>query len=239
MLSLDLRPTAEFWEDFATDSWERRPTLLAADLVGDPFTLEAVFDAVCQRQTKRKSDRFWAQAEDADGTATIHPLAWSLLRPQTSDRDFDGFFERLSGLRFGANIQSLERGAPAFGGVLTGFSEVIANRLNPKPLVWRTDVFFGDYPLTPFGIHRDPAGVLSVALLGTRHYHFWEAEEFNDDDADLFVPRWEVVNRHLDSAETITVSAGQAVYWPSDRWHIVSSESQPFVSAQVSGYFEP
>lgn len=237
MLTLEFNRESGFWSDFAESYWEQRPVVVPSDRVGEPFSLATVFDAVCRRAELQHADRFWAQTEDAAGNAVVHPLRWPFMKPTAADEGFAGYFRRMGGMRFGANIHTLEGEAPQFATVLAELAGGLGAHLQPQPLVWRTDVFFGTYPLTPFGIHRDPAGVLSVALLGTRSYHFWPPDCFAADDPDLFTPNAAIVTAHLDDAETLTVTAGQAVYWPSNRWHIVASDSEPFVSAQVSAYF--
>jgi hypothetical protein len=97
----------------------------------------------------------------------------------------------------------------------------------------------GTYRATPFGIHRDPAGVFSFTLKGQRTYFTWPAETFEPDHPDLLSPDPDVIARHLDKAERFDVSPGQVFYWPSNRWHLVASQGDPFVVAQVSAYFAP
>lgn len=240
MLTFSRDPEADFWTDFVEQYWEKEPAVLNA---GDPATLPSlddVYAAVTHMPRVGPNDRFWLAAQETPRSRDdFAQIDLSLMGPQPSDGGFDGFFHRLSAHSFGINIHRLDKGNPAFQGLVEDVSGALALAPGPTAYMWLSDTFIGNYPATPFGIHRDPAGVLSFTLEGTRTYYTWPPEAFFDGHPDLGTPDPDVIARHLPNAERFDVQPGSLMYWPSNRWHLVTSPGEPFVVAQVSAYFRP
>lgn len=231
---------ADFWKDFIATYWEREPVLMRADDPAPPLTCADVFDAVTHMPTRGGSDRFWlARSPNPTSIADFARLDLDLMGPQPSDGDFEGFFARMTNHSFGINIHALGRAVPSFAALTSDVAKALSGAPGPVPTMWQSDTFFGNYRATPFGIHRDAAGVFSFTLMGHRTYYTWPAETFEPDDPDLRTLDPDVMARRLPEAERFDVGPGSLVYWPSNRWHLVASPGQPFVVAQVSAYFAP
>lgn len=238
MLTFSRDPDAEFWATFIADYWEKAPVLMSAGTLDAPLTLPDVFDAVTHMPKVGPNDRFWLAATPRPRTrADFARIQLGLMGPQVSDGDLDGFFSRMAAHSFGINIHKLEKGNPAFGGLTADIASALAASDGPTATMWLSDTFIGNYPATPFGIHRDPAGVLSFTLKGVRTYYTWPPDAFEDGHPDLGTPDPDVIARHLPDAERFDVEPGALMYWPSDRWHLVASPGEPFVVAQVTAYF--
>lgn len=218
--------------------WERRP-VSARFRPRPPSTLDSVFNAAASMPERGGSDRFWMARGDAPKTrGDFAYIDLDLMGPHASDGGFDGFFARLADRPFGINIHRLGLADSSF----LRFAKPFARELTDVPGAatanrWVVDTFFGTYPATPFGIHRDPASVFSFVLRGRRRYCFWQMDAFEPDDAALQKPDMDVINATLPRAEVFEAGPGDMVYWPSNRWHVMLSDGSPFVAAQVSAYF--
>lgn len=240
MLTFSRDPQAGFWTSFVREYWEKSPVVINAGAPDDLPSLADLFAAVTHMPKVGPNDRFWlAATETPRSRGDFAHIDLRLMGPQPSDGDFDGFFARLSTHSFGINIHRLDRGNPTFEGLVKDISTALATADGPTPYMWLSDTFIGNYPATPFGIHRDPAGVLSFTLAGTRTYYTWPPETFVNGHPDLGTPDPDVIARHLPTAERFDVAPGSLMYWPSNRWHLVASPGEPFVVAQVSAYFRP
>lgn len=239
MLTLTNDTESQDWATFNSTYWEKDPVLMSSGFPGDPLTLDALFTAITSMPARGPSDRFWlATQSPVRSRQDFRRIDLDLMGPQTSDRGFDGFFNRMGSHSYGINIHRLASADSRYELLLEAFAKGTHSASGPTPQQWQSDTFFGNYRATPFGIHRDPAGVFSFTLLGRRTYYTWPATTFEPDHPDLFNPDPDVIARHLATAERIDVTPGQVVYWPSNRWHLVASDGDPFVVAQVSAYFK-
>lgn len=240
MLTFSPNPQDEFWQEFIDQYWEKAPVLIDAGDPAPPLTLAETFAAVTHMPERGKLDRFWlAKTPNPQSLADFARIELDLMGPQANDVDFAGFFQRLSAHSFGINIHWLEKGAPAFGSWATQIASAMAGATQPPIQHWQTNTFFGNYRATPFGIHRDEASVFSFTLLGQRTYYTWPPEAFEPGHPDLSTVNPDVIERHLPDAERFDVAPGSLVYWPSNRWHLVTSPGEPFVVAQISAVFKP
>ena len=240
MHALSFDPESPFWDEFIDQHWERSPVVVEVHDKHPALELATLFHAVTNMPEWQVSDRFWlARQAQPRSRADFVKLDLDLMGPQPSDSGFDGFFDRMDGHSYGINIHRLAKGRPEYRDLVRVFATALRRCDNPKVEAWESDTFFGNYRATPFGIHRDPASVFSFALAGRRTYYTWPMNHFEPDDPDLGRVDAAVLERHLTHAERFEVSAGQAFYWPSNRWHVVASEGEPFVVAQVSAYFNP
>lgn len=238
MLTLDADVESPDWATFNASFWEKDPVLMSSGFVGSPLTLDDLFGAVTSMPSRGPSDRFWlAKTAPARSRHDFQRMDLDLIGPQPGDKGFDGFFARMGTHSYGINIHALGKSDQRYESLVRAFARAVHNAPGPTPRGWQSDTFFGNYRATPFGIHRDPAGVFSFTLLGRRTYYTWPAETFEPDDPDLFTPDPDVIGPHLATAERFDVQPGQVIYWPSNRWHLVASTGDPFVVAQVSAYF--
>jgi len=231
----------DLWSRFMEEFWERKPTRLPMFQSGPMASLAELFELVVSMRGSRRlpADRLWIARREPprDRTEDFFQASLDLMGPQPADGDFDGFFRRLGKRIGGANIHRLQNHKPIF---LERISELIARLeelYSPSIQRWDLDTFFGNYSITPFGAHRDQASVFSFCLLGERTYCTWPPDYPWNPDA-LYTPDPDRLAKHLEKAERFNVKAGQLFYWPSNRWHLVSTKGEPSVVVQVSSYLK-
>lgn len=230
----------EFLPTIAEQYWQREPVKFRVTTQESPFDPAAVFTALSAPVAHDQLD--WLQvAARADPTNVRHyrMVPFRTHGPRVDDVDFAGYFARLSQLSFGFNVHDLGRRAPDLLARTQPFREQLTAVPGfPSVRHWELDAFVGTYRATPFGIHRDNGGVFSFCLVGTRTYLLWPPAYFTANHPDLTKPDPEIIARHAEAATRIDVEPGYGLYWPSNRWHVVLGNGEPFAMAQVSAYFD-
>lgn len=229
-----------FWRKASDEYWQREPFVFEVDPAAAPFEEGAVFDALASDVEHDRLD--WIQLALTDSPTNLRDYRMTTFRkhgPQASDGGFAGYFERLSKLSFGLNVHDLDRRNPTLGGTSEVFDEHFGvHPRSPIPRRWELDAFVGNYPATPFGIHRDNAGVFSFCLVGQRTVMLWPEDYFEPGHPDLTRPDPRIIARHAEAATRIRLEPGLGAYWPPGNWHVVLSDGNPFAVAQVSAYFD-
>lgn len=230
--------SADFWRRFKADYWEQQPVAM---VVPEPlFEVADIFAAVVAMPSRGPSDRFWLAASEQPKTPEdFRQLSLDVFGPKASDGGFEGFFARMGENGYGINIHSLGSGNPSLIPAKESFARNLAAVPGrATPLGWHIDTFFGNYLATPFGIHSDAASVFSFVLQGQRRYYTWPPECFAPGDPALMTPDLDVIAAQVPRAEVFEVGPGECFYWPSNRWHLVGSDGQPFVAAQIFTTFD-
>jgi hypothetical protein len=238
---LDFGEDVNFWRNVSEQHWHRDPFAFTVDPSAAPFTEEQLFAALVSQVDHDPLD--WVQIAVSDSPAKIRDYRLGTFRrdgPQPADDDFDGYFRRMAGVSFGLNVHDLGRRDTRLAGVPDVFDAHLGRHpLSPVPRKWELDTFVGNYAATPFGIHRDNAGVFSFCLVGRRTVMLWEDDYFAPGHADLTQPDPLIIARHAGAATKIELAPGLGAYWPPGNWHVVLSDGNPFAVAQVSAYFDP
>ena len=232
---------SSFWSEFINKYWEQHPTSFTCPAEKPFINMEELFEVVTHMPIRVPADRFWiARNSTPKSTRDFTMGALSLIGPQPTDLNFEGYFRRLGKHTTGINIHNLDKAKPDLWNRVQGFTKSLSKVDNKPPAkYWDLDTFFGTYRATPFGIHKDPASVFVFSLMGERTYCTWEYDYFERGDEALQTPDLEKVRPHLNNAETFILKPGEIFYWPSNRWHVVMSDGKPSVVAQISAYFDP
>lgn len=237
--------SADFADKFIANYWEQHPGVFDYPSAKWLVTLGELYTALINMPSRGPSDRFWIAKKPTpevyDDFRMLQGEDIDRFGPNNVDGDLLGFFERMAPRCFGINIHNLGSGLPAIDQRMDAIVEsLIAHGLPqmPKPRRWVSDTFFGTYYTTPFGIHCDPASVFALLLHGERTYYSWPMDYFRRDSSDLYKPGLKWLNKHIDVAEVFKVRPGQLFYWPSNRWHVATSDGQPSAVVQVSAYFD-
>ena len=231
----------QFWAGFIENYWEQKPTHFKCQAANPFINLEELFEVIINKKKYKGSDRFWIAK---NLPPKVYPRDFvmgsvKLLGPQKHDVDFAGYFKRLSQHKAGINIHNLDEYMPNLWDRVQNFINNLS-RVNGRPPAdsWDLDTFFGTYPATPFGIHKDPASVFAFGLMGERTYCTWESDYFRREDEAVRTPDFEKIEPHLKNGKIFKVKQGEVCYWPSNCWHVVLSDCEPFVFALVSAYFK-
>ncbi len=230
----------EFWSDFIDNYWEQEPTCFKWPTAKPFIDLDEVFTATVKKSKYTGSDRLWIAKNLPPKVFPDDFImgAVKLLGPQKKDGDFDGYFKRLSQHKAGINLHNLDEHLPDLWERMQSFVKHFSKvEGKPPATMWDIDTFFGTYPATPFGIHKDPASVFAFGLMGERTYCTWKSDYFKTDDDAVLTPDLDKIEPHLKNGKIFTVKQGEVCYWPSDCWHVVLSDCEPFVFALISAYF--
>ncbi len=89
------------------------------------------------------------------------------------------------------------------------------------PRTYRYNVFFGDYPRTPFGFHLDPhqEGVFQYVVHGSRRALFWDGRSMSDEDAQWIEDSNGLSTPPRPPDLAFDLTPGDLVYWPGDYVH--------------------
>src|SRR6185369_16732647 len=93
--------------------------------------------------------------------------------------------------------------------------------------------FLGTYKVTPFGVHIDATTAFHFPVVGRKTMRFWDesavARHAGLRGAHDYA-------RFLDGSVAITARPGEALSWPSNRWHVGESDGSFAVTWGV-GYW--
>lgn len=86
---------------------------------------------------------------------------------------------------------------------------------------YNTDMFFGDYDSTPFGVHKDLLHNCMFQLVGRRRILLWDEARLSElveigSDTDVFLD----YSEFRDAAYIIDLNPGDFLFWPSRYWHV-------------------
>jgi hypothetical protein len=232
----------ELTEDFVENYWEKKPVIIKSPTKRHPIlSLNELFSTITSKTLgEDKSSRFWAAKEVVPRSRDdFDLLPLGECGPCKKDGDFKGFFERYAGKTIGINIHGLDKtNKKSWRRTKTFRQRLTRVPGRPEAKGWAVDTFFGNYKTTPLGIHRDPASVFSFGLMGKRIYFTWPPEYFDINSEDLKVPDPDVLDKHIGNAERFELDVGDMVYWPSNRWHVITSNGEPSVVVQTFAWFD-
>ncbi len=97
-----------------------------------------------------------------------------------------------------------------------------------------TQVFLGTYKRTPFGVHVDPTSAFHFPLIGEKRMRFWPAAYAEDTPS---LDHAQEYSAHLAHSISAVARPGQAIYWPSNYWHVGESEGDFSVTWRFAYWF--
>jgi hypothetical protein len=242
MVTRSCRIPEGFWDSFLSTYWERQPLRLPQLAETGLVSADELFRAVVEKPRRSRWDRCWvAERESGDDVTSYRMLPFDLVAPNASDGSFEGFFARLNtqlGSRpFGVNVQALQTADAGMWFRCREFTVPINRHIGLPARRWDIDTFIGTYCVTPFGIHIDDASVFAIGVVGRRTYYVWPNDFFREGNDALRTADFRRVEPHLRHAIRMELGPGDAVYWPSSYWHVVTSDGRPSVVLQISAYF--
>jgi 50S ribosomal protein L16 3-hydroxylase len=228
--------STSFWDRFVDHQWTRE-----ALLIKNPFpTSMSTSDEILVALQKTAADFEvnsahvkWNFYRGDDG----FQLEGSKLRryvPNASDQSIAGYVKRieplLKGECFGLVLHELQEYHPEFYLRTREFLSDLAARVSGH---WRamTGLFIGNYELTPFGIHQDPANVFDFIIEGRKRIYIWPEDYFCDSFDKLHDSDFATLRR---DATVLEGEAGDILYWPGRYWHVGESVGGLAVSASLA-----
>ncbi|CAN5516075.1 hypothetical protein BH10BDE1_BH10BDE1_14080 [soil metagenome] len=221
---------------FAKNQWEKSACVIAAPAVLASITADDIFALLVRYcDQARETDSLMGLKFYVNGVR-LEPFEALEHLPVSDDGGFTGYHKRMS------------RGFRDYGLVCDELYSVMkGDFLQTRAAIWKyTDTLFqrvglpnrfteiglylGNYRKTPFGVHVDRCGVLSLPIVGRKNFRIWKAA---------------VVDKHPELKESfsydelksqssvLSAGPGEMAYWPSSDWHIAESDGSLSVTWSI------
>lgn len=214
-------------QDFCRKQWQKKATVVQAPAQLASISANTIFSLlVCYCDQARATDSVHGLKFYVSGIR-LEPFEVLENLPLRADKNFAGYHRRMS-RRFNdyglvcdelysvmnGKFISIQKKIHSFADEL--YAEVgIPNRFVEVGL------YLGNYQKTPFGVHVDPCGVLSLPVVGKKTFRIWPQaivdkypelkESFSYDE-------------FKSQSSRLVVKPGEMGYWPSTDWHIAEGE---------------
>jgi 50S ribosomal protein L16 3-hydroxylase len=218
----------ELWDRLVRDYWETKPGVFENVLSEPVMTEQECFDALvataeCTRQGRPAPTDFRCYV---DGAMVANALDQLALFPIAADGDLRGYAARVSaslgGKKFGIiSNQFVAASRPLWRRLHRLFSELVPRTGLPSHAL-DCALFLGNYDHTPFGIHRDPANILTFTIGPRKRILAWPVEYFASTPQlrELVVGPPDA-GAARDAIE-LTMGPRDIMYWPPSHWHVAA-----------------
>jgi 50S ribosomal protein L16 3-hydroxylase len=224
---------AEFWQDFITNYWEKKPMVIKQPFSSLLASSEELFQALV-----KASDYF--RAGDRNANMRFHRNHALLMAnvgkhiPFSEDGSIQGYAERLVQRmdceKFDVMINHLQVHNADLWLRLREFFRPMYESLGFLPNNTEVVLFLRNYKTTARGLHKDSASVFLFVIEGHKRIITWPNEYFREKPEV-----WETLDydRHLDNAIVLDGRPGDILYWPASYWHVGESDEQLSLSLSV------
>jgi len=233
----------EFWDTFASDYWQRKPAVFpSAPSIMSAEDILAALKTAFERMLGRGPQagpgpsmpspmpvRFFVE-----GRAVLPPEYAKFVvetKTKTLQEYIDSVSRRLSGARFGVVLNQCHHLVPSTFPRALSFTRPLTRRIGIPAREVELGVFLGTYPMTPFGVHQDPAAVLTIPVLGKKRFLLWPPDYFPANPAQLYLER--EPEAHFGHAIELEAKPGELMYWPA-YWFHVAHDPNPAPHASLS-----
>ncbi len=231
---------ANFWETFVRLHWNKEPVVLRNPFAARIATPEELYKGMARAcDAYRRNGGALIRRVYIENTRVMTGV--DDLLPRIEDSSLAGYTRRMSahleGRRFGVILNQYHRWDARHWLRVRDFLRGLFERVGLPPGGAMTDIFFGTYERTPFGIHKDTKHVFTWAIEGRKRVLLWPFETLRTRyRMDPSAHAGEVgIGTHdysgiRDSAIVLEGSPGDLMYWPPSYWHIaegVEGSSSP------------
>jgi hypothetical protein len=223
--------------DWASKPWVRPGTFEAPALSPDE-TLRGLKVAFSRLQAGDPGARPRCYVEAAE---VMNGAEYARFIPTADDTSLDKYAARLSsglsGKGFGVVVNAFHVHYPVLWHRLRAFFRGLNARQGLPASKIDPVLFFGNYPVTPFGVHTDEANVFTFNLATAKRVLAWPRAFFSTRgvpsmDTHLLAP-WEPYEK---DAVDLRQSALDLMYWPASHWHVGISKGELLCTLGVGAY---
>jgi 50S ribosomal protein L16 3-hydroxylase len=232
----------DFWARFATEHWEKAPGVFPGVFAGPILSPDEVL-----RGLKVAFGRLQAGDPGArprcylEGAEVSNGADYARLMPTAADTTLQGYADRLSkdlGKGFGIVVNAFHVHHPALWHRLRAFFRGLyavtglpAQKTDPV-------LFFGNYPVTPFGVHTDEASVFTFNLAREKRMLAWPRDHFSSRGVPAMATHLLAPHApHAKDAVELRMGPADLMYWPSSHWHVGVSGGELLATLGVGVYF--
>lgn len=238
---------AAFWDRFVSEHYEKQPGVfrgVVEEPLCTPDDLMTGLRAVAQKLTSGVN----MDSTLEQGMARLYidgrrlgPTEFLKFIPDVATLDdyFGSVSNRLAeGEQFGVVLTGFHNLATALWPRVRRFCEPLVARVGIPAAEIESAVFFGDYGLTPFGIHKDIGNaVFTFTVIGRKRFLLWPPGYFDAQPLALYLQPDPAA--YMKDALILEVGPGDMLYWPSNWYHTAySEEREPNASFSVGFWHE-
>jgi 50S ribosomal protein L16 3-hydroxylase len=216
-----------FWRGFSDRYWEKEPVVFKQPCPSSIATEEELYRGFLAMQ--------------AHPNRSVPPLVNSIrvflektqvlcdareYYPHASDGSLHGYSRRMRGVRmerFGLSANMFQASSTIlcarFRRFLRGLYGEVGYPTEPADVV----CFFGNYGVSPFGVHTDASSVFSFIVAGSKRYRLFPMDALAAHPEIHYGSRYQPF---LGRGLVLEGAPGDLIYWPSSYWHVGENESE-------------
>ena len=222
--------TRDFWKSFAKTHWEKSPVVFN-NISGDVSEIKAadIFRLLvlyCDRA--RKLDSLDGLKFYVDGVRLEVFEAIELL-PVAEDKSLVGYNRRMEkqfrdyGLVCDKLMDVMQGPEEKIRSSIFGFMNGLYESSGVPNRFSEIGLYLGNYRKTPFGVHVDKCGVISLPVVGKKKFRLW-TPEFVEQHPEL--KESFQYDEFKKQSKILSCETGDIAYWPSSHWHIAESDGK-------------
>jgi 50S ribosomal protein L16 3-hydroxylase len=230
---MSFRLPAGFWKSFAQDVWRKQPRVFKNVHEGRLFAPPEELFRIAAEETAHLARTAGARSDFGChislGKAMIMQDHIRLM-PAEGDGSFDGWAARLGREEgrqgFMYYMNSAQRRSPLLFQRYREFTEGLFEQIGLPSWKVSTDMFVGDYPETPFGVHKDVVDNFHFVAAGRKRMLLWPYETllpYVKEGVDASGIDYALQLRSLkdirEQAIVLEGDPGDLLYWPGHFWH--------------------
>jgi ribosomal protein L16 Arg81 hydroxylase len=220
---------SDFWSSFSKKYWEKKPVTLKR-VASEILAIDAdhIFELLVRYANHcRKTKSFTSQGRGGlklfvAGKLQAFADALHLL-PTEKDGSLEGYHRRMGALfpDYCLVCDELLQVSLEKWDVLGTFMQGLYEHVGIPNRFSEIGLYLGNYRQTPFGVHVDPCGVISLPVVGTKRFRLWTPDVIKKHPELKYVHEYD---RYKKYSKLMVAKPGDVTYWPSSYWHIAESD---------------
>ena len=213
----------KFWKSFATTYWEKRSVCLTG-IKSSIFNIDSdcIFKLLVRYSDHcRKTKTLVGMKFYIEGHLQYLDDVLDLL-PKSKDGSLLGYHRRMDEMFFDYCLvcDELIQVAPEEWKLLGEFVMGLYDQVGLPSKFAEMGLYLGNYRTTPFGVHSDGCGVISIPVEGTKKFLVWNSKFVEKNPKLKRTHQYKAYRKH---ADRWVANPGDIVYWPASHWHIAES----------------
>jgi len=227
----------DFWRDFVKRHWNRKPVVFRRPFAGAMGSAPEIFAGMASAcDASRRMGGGLIRRVYAENTRVMTGV--DDLLPRAADGSLDRYARRASAQlgerRFGVILNHYHKWDGQHWLRVRDFLRGLFERVGLPPGGVTTDVLFGTYERTPFGIGKDTKHVFTWVIDGRKRVLVWPFEALRKHyRVDPAAHAGEVglgtqdYSGIRDEAIVLEGDPGDLMYWPPSYWHVAEASDPP------------
>lgn len=227
--------TERFWQNFANQSWEKRPIVFREAFTEKITNTNEIFEGLVYAGERARSRAIPNPNDIRFYIDNSQVLENNAYLPSPSDASVWDYAERLDkmleGQPYTLIINSFQLFSEKLWLQLRSFLRGMYGALGSIPAgAVDAHIIVANYGVSPFKLHKDPNAVFTFVVEGRKTMLVWPFKTFQSETPDP-----EAIHKQVDlhgvdyepfrdQAIALAGEAGDVLYWPSSYWHAGESD---------------